>query len=232
MKLDLKYFQADEDDTFVVLELPFHLQQDSRYPNGKPICKFCGKSEGCLTLDLTTYSIERAKVVELAEGQDGNLYSGNFNTFGCIDCLRLGSFFYRHGTEAGELRENLFVKFDYDRQAYDPVDPQPSIDEIAKLELRKTPSFRTFQGDVWLVHCDDFMTYIGVWDFEDFKKNDPNGNVLNFFIQTAGKNAAYDWNVNSETGLHELFHGEYANACCYAFHCTKCGIHRVYLDNG
>jgi len=49
------------------------------------------------------------------------------------------------------------------------------------MELLRTPSYRTIQGDQWLFCCKSPMTFRGQWSRKDYSDNAPDGNALAFF---------------------------------------------------
>lgn len=127
-------------------------------------CSLCGQPGRCL--DLTHLAVGELPEEE-RRGQ-----------IGCLDCLRRGRFGFAHDTEVGYLtKEGLET---YDEPADEPrrvfvvagdgeavaedipliSPPQPQISEEAIAELRRTPSFSTWQDIPWAVHCDDFMAYL------------------------------------------------------------------------
>ena len=51
----------------------------------------------------------------------------------------------------------------------------PKLAESLLIELRQTHQFITWQQELWLTHCNDFMNYKGIWEPLDFYKNSKTG---------------------------------------------------------
>ena len=126
-------------------------------------CDLCGDTGACFSLDRSMNPPPGA-------------------SSGCFGCLKAGRFGFFHVTEVGYLdrdgltnyddeppepRRLLVVGPDGDAElrpgaaipAPQPVVPPPSAVE----ELRRTPDFPTWNEVPWLVHCSDFMVYMGTW---------------------------------------------------------------------
>lgn len=87
---------------------------------------------------------------------------------GCYFCLRGGRFQFWHDTEIGLLDEHGLTHF-YNHHQPPPADFPTS----ALAELRRTPQIVTWQQEVWLTCCNDFMAYIGTWGPKDFYAHAP-----------------------------------------------------------
>ena len=228
MLINLKYFQADQDELPIESELPFELK-GTEYSLQ---CKFCGTKNGCMPLTKNTFSRDGEKIVELNSYEKG---VGICTQYACLDCLRKRKYEYRHKTELGILRESGFTALDHHTGHYKMIEQPSQISQESIEELRITPPFRAWQGPCWLTHCNDFMTYLGIWRFDDFKKNSTDGNAFNYFVQITPKGTAPNYDLDPDTStdedFHEMLHGEFAEATCYAFRCVHCNSYKVILDN-
>src|SRR5437764_435457 len=89
---------------------------------------------------------------------------------GCFACLRAGRFEFWHDTEVGVLDEKGLTKvYNQNRP------PPPGLSPSALVELRRTPPIVTWQQELWLTHCDDFMAYQGTWQPRDFDAHAADG---------------------------------------------------------
>ena len=107
---------------------------------------------------------------------------------GCLACLKAGRFGFFHITEIGYLDEGGLTWYgdeepDVSARAFivdsnGTAAPVPTtIDSSARVtvkseavdELRRTPAFPTWNEVAWLVHCSDFMVYLGTWQPPDVR---------------------------------------------------------------
>jgi uncharacterized protein CbrC (UPF0167 family) len=176
---------------------------------GQHKCSICNKdNEHCFDLE---FSITNKFLHEEKEGK-----------IGCYECLRKGEFEFWHDTEFGLLDENGLTKV-YNHNSDNP----PNIKEDTLKELRRTPQIITYQQEVWLTHCNDFMVYNGTWEPLDFYKNSPNGEGRDLFMQMTDKEMGHLWDDSLQEGqtLLEEWHPTY-----YVFECRHCGKLRGYWD--
>jgi hypothetical protein len=126
-------------------------------------CSLCGQPGRCFALDHVISS-------EMSEQE-------RQGKVGCIDCLRRDRFGFVHDTDVGMITEDglltfgelddkpkrVFVVGDDGQTIADIVPlvspPQPHVPKEAIAELRRTPSFSSWQEISWPVHCNDFMAY-------------------------------------------------------------------------
>lgn len=176
---------------------------------GSHICSLCGQeSEMCFEID---YAITDKFSEDEKEGK-----------IGCIDCLRKGEFEFRHDTEFGMLDENGLTKV-YNHN----MDNPPPIENDKLIELRRTPQIVTWQQELWLTHCNDFMTYKGTWEPSDFNKNSNSGNGKKLFLEMTDSELNHLWDDSLEKGETEL---EEWYATYYVFECKHCGKLRGNWD--
>jgi uncharacterized protein CbrC (UPF0167 family) len=98
--------------------------------------------------------------------------------------------------------------------------PPPGFPDEPLVELRRTPQIITWQQELWLTHCNDFMAYIGTWEPNDFYTNDPGGDGRALFLQMTNKDCQHLWDDSLRLGAERL---ESWYATFYAFRCLHCG---------
>lgn len=166
------------------------------------ICSICGKTDHCFELDYTITDIF-----------DDNEKEGKQ---GCYSCLKAGLFEFWHDTEYGVLDENGLSKV-YKHNIENP----PKIDIEKLVELRRTPQIITWQQELWLTHCNDFMIYKGTWKPIDFYKNSMDGDGRKLFFQMTDEDLNHLWDDSlpeNETTLKEWYPTYYVFECS---HCNK-----------
>ena len=160
------------------------------------LCKVPVKCALCGRNDVC-FELEFVDCPELDENQrEGKV--------GCVECLKEGRFGFLHGTDVG-------------------------IDDFSTevlAEFRRTPEIVTWQQEVWLTHCNDFMSYQGTWGPEDFYKNASSGNGRAVFMKMTDEyqNLWDDSLPEGETKLKQ-WHATY-----YVFKCLHCGKLKGYWD--
>jgi uncharacterized protein CbrC (UPF0167 family) len=164
------------------------------------VCSLCGETGQCFELD---YAI----CPELGEEKEGK--------FGCFACLRAGRFEFWHDTDIGLLDENGLTR------VYSHNQPAPpGFPDTALVALRRTPQFVTWQQELWLTHCNDFMVYQGTWKPQDFYRNAPDGDGRALFLKMTDHYPNL-WDdsllLKGETQLSS-WHATY-----YVFRCRHCG---------
>lgn len=142
---------------------------------------------------------------------------------GCLDCLRQGRFYFWHDTEIGLLTP--------DKGLVSETRSQKKLAREFKrvnfAALLKTPQFVTWQGERWLVHCDDFMIYLGEWEPVDFGKNAPDGDGRKLFMQMVEKELGDLWDRTIPQGATEPAAWHFQ---IHAFRCAHCGTLRGHWD--
>lgn len=211
-KLTLDYFDAPWSET--------------GFEEGPERCAFCGQE-----------SRQVRPLGELANplpAGDPRFAAGNF---GCFDCLRAGAFEIGHDVEDGRLAPDRIVPrselrpsvvdneaLEHRRRREANEAMLARISGSARRELSRTPPFNAWQGAVWLIHCDDFMRFIGVWAHDDFVDHSPDGDAAAFFYAISDGVVEYEeqWGPDAS---------EYADCSFYAFACRHCGAYRGYVDS-
>jgi uncharacterized protein CbrC (UPF0167 family) len=171
-------------------------------------CTLCGTVQQCFQLDC-------ALCPELSEEQKPT-------ALGCLSCLQKGRFEFWHDTEIGLLIENGLTHVYNHHQP-----PHPGFPEDSLLELRRTPRIITWQQELWLTHCTDFMTYLGTWQPGDFYSHAPDGDGRNLFLQMTDPEMAELWDASLPKPQTRLasWHATY-----YTFQCLHCGKLRGNWD--
>jgi uncharacterized protein CbrC (UPF0167 family) len=95
------------------------------------------------------------------------------------------------------------------------LEPPPDFPESAIIELRATPRISTWQQEFWLVHCKDFMAYIGTWEPKDFSRNSTEGDGRALFLEMTD-DLNHLWDSSLPPGANRL---ESWYATYYAFRC-------------
>lgn len=163
-------------------------------------CSLCGKDGPCFELDF-------AICPELGDKKEGKL--------GCYHCLIKGRFEFWHDTDIGMLDENGLAKVYNHNQPIPPDFPEESL-----VSLRRTPQIVTWQQELWLTHCNDFMVYQGTWEPKEFYRNAPDGDGRALFLRMTD-DYPHLWDDSLSKGETKLtsWHATY-----YVFKCKHCGI--------
>lgn len=171
-------------------------------------CSLCGKAGSCFRLLSASCPSLEANTKE--------------TSFGCFACLQKGRFEFWHDTEIGLLDENGL------RHEYKHNKPPPrDFTRSALLELRRTPRFVTWQQELWLTHCNDFMAYLGTWEPKDFYSNASDGDGRKLFHEMTDKEFHHLWDRSLQPDATRL---ERWHAVFYAFRCLHCGKLRGNWD--
>jgi hypothetical protein len=171
-------------------------------------CSLCGEVGACFQLDFAhcpAFTEEQKK-----------------SAFGCFSCLRAGHFEFWHDTEIGLLDEEVLTHvYNHNHP------PPPDFPSTALAELRRTPQIVTWQQELWLVHCNDFMAYLGTWEPEDFYANAVDGDGRALFLEMTDKEYERLWDdsLPAQTAQLRTWHATY-----YAFRCLHCGKLRGNWD--
>ena len=174
----------------------------------KSICSICGMEGRCFELD---YTITNEFSEDEKEGK-----------VGCFNCLRNGLFEFWHDTEFGMLDENGLTKV-YKHNMENP----PQVENEKLIELRRTPQFISWQQELWLTHCDDFMVYKGTWTPKDFHTNSEDGNGRKLFMEMTDADYNNLWDDSLDDGQTNL---EEWYPTYYVFKCLHCGKLRGNWD--
>lgn len=170
-------------------------------------CSLCGARGPC-------FSLEYAWSSELPELERAG-------KAGCATCLQAGRFEFWHDTEIGMLSETGLQHVYKHNQ-----EPPPDFSTLALVELRRTPQIVTWQQELWLTHCRDFMIYQGTWEPADFIANAGDGDGRRLFLQMTDEYPEL-WD---EATLEGEQHPASWHATYYVFRCGHCGVLRGNWD--
>lgn len=174
------------------------------------VCSLCGQIGVCFKLDC-------AICPELASDR-------REASVGCLSCLRQGRFEFWHDTEIGVLdAHGLRTEYKHNKPAPKGF-PPPRL-----VALRRTPQIVTWQQELWLVHCDDFMVYRGTWDPADFYANASDGDGRALFLRMTDSDLSHLWDESLREGASRL---DRWYATYYVFRCRHCGTMRGNWDCG
>ena len=166
---------------------------------GENECSLCGETGPCFELDFAICS-------DLGDERTGKL--------GCYECLRNGVFEFWHDTDIGVLDEAGLTK------VYKHNQPVPQgFPKAALVALKRTPQIVTWQQELWLSHCSDFMVFQGTWDPKDFYENAKDGDGKTLFLEMTDHYPNL-WDDSLPDGAIKLatWHATY-----YVFMCRHCG---------
>lgn len=172
------------------------------------LCSICGKTDFCFELDYTITNVFSD------DDKEGKI--------GCYSCLREGQFEFWHDTEYGMLDENGLQKV-YNHNQDNP----PTISSEILTEMRRTPRLLSWQQELWLTHCNDFMIYKGTWTPKDFYTNSTDGDGRGLFMSMTDKELNDLWDESLPEGQTKL---EEWYPTYYVFECSHCGQLRGNWD--
>ena len=189
---------------------------------GSRACFFCGQVGPGFDLGDTIGSSP------VGEDRDGKA--------GCLGCLRLDRFGFSHVTNAGFLGEEGWVVFEDEVETPGrvftvsavgeavasavPKPPRPVVSEESIAELRRTPTFLSWQDQGWQVHCNDFMAFLGIWGLDDFAGQAADGEGRALFLEMAS-----DYRQLWREGEPPHFDANFV-----IFECLHCGVRTATGD--
>ena len=155
------------------------------------ICSVCNE-ERHIKYNCSFYSREKPDYICpwcVANGKASEKYNGDFNDYCGIEGV-----------------------------SPDPNDPEPTIPKEMLLEIcNKTPSYLSWQQEVWLTHCNEPCAFIGYADSSIIK---PLINELKDDIENIG--------IPTEHITEGITKDSHLGA--YLFQCRNCGKHRLHID--
>lgn len=142
----------------------------------------------------------------------------------CYACLREGRAALTQDTELGMVRWRDAIqgithgrpglnKSGYELVARESDWVAARVPVAHLLELVRTPTYSTIQGEQWLFHCGQPMVYLGPWTPQDFQQRAPDGNGRAFF------NAIVAEGHGLPDGLWASTSGAWG---AYVFRCAMC----------
>ncbi len=140
----------------------------------------------------------------------------------CYDCLRAGHAAITKDTEYGmiswrETHDGVthgvpgLKTYEFELVPKDDDWVGAKIGKESMLELLRTPTFTTIQGECWLFCCKKPMVYLGSWSREEFTKRAPDGDGKRYFERIVPDAIEGLW----EDELHDI-------TGVYVFCCRKC----------
>jgi uncharacterized protein CbrC (UPF0167 family) len=158
-------------------------------------CPNCGTANG---LDADDREDGRCRscraLVPFPEVEEENLLV-------CHACLRAGHAALKKDTTLGMISWE---------QALDTDAARPSREAV--LELLRTPTYVTIQGEQWELCCERPMVYLGQWTQDEFNAAAPDGDGQTLFDEIVEEPEDGLW----EDDLHD-------SAGIYVFRCAACG---------
>jgi uncharacterized protein CbrC (UPF0167 family) len=155
----------------------------------------------------------------------------------CYPCLRSGRAALTKDTEFGMVTWSDAVQgrthgvpgLTRTQPGFSLADPHPdgwvavNIPPLVLLELVRTPTYRTYQGEEWLFCCATTMLYGGSWTKSDFAHHapaDPEAVLIEVFEGAQ----PWMWNQVPDDPQHDTGWG------FYAFRCELCNRIRGHFD--
>ena len=102
------------------------------------------------------------------------------------------------------------------RRYYRPFKLKKQNEKVTELSF--CPPVPWIQNNDWPVCCDDYMTYIGEWEREDFIKNSTTGDGLSLL-----KELLIDELKNNVESYEALWADVGYETAAFVFKCSKCG---------
>ena len=157
------------------------------------VCSVCNQTRQ-LKYDSSFYSMEEPEYICpwcIADGSAANKYDGEFN-----DAIGIE-------TPFGYETDNEVKR---------------SFDSKILAVVQRTPSYVSWQQEVWLSHCNEPCAFIGYADTETIQ---PILTELEADIENAG--------YGREVVLQHL--SKEGSLVGYLFRCLHCGAHRLHVDS-
>ncbi len=116
----------------------------------------------------------------------------------CYECWRAGKAAFTMDTELGMVTWEHAIQGvthgmpNINNSDFEIIPPPPEhleewtvarVSSEMLLDLVRTPSYVTWQGQHWFFHCKQPMVYIGPWEQADFDRHAPGGDGRALFLQ-------------------------------------------------
>jgi|SRR5690606_5473067 len=161
------------------------------FENDEDICSICNEERN-IRYTGSFYSIDEPDYICpwcIADGSAAKMYDGEFNDYCGIEGV-----------------------------SPSPKDPKPKISKELLLEItKKTPSYKSWQQERWMTHCNEPCAFIGYADtetieplLEELKDDIENNRYGADFIKS---------NLSKDGSL-----------VGYLFQCLHCNQHRLHVD--
>jgi uncharacterized protein CbrC (UPF0167 family) len=151
-------------------------------------------------------------------------------TYCCVECLRGGQAAITKDSELGMFTWEQAVSGvshgvpgllhpDFEMVAYDGGWTGARVAAPLIVELLRTPTYSTIQGERWLFCCKQPMIYLGAWSRLQFTEEAPDGDGKALLEAMLNKSVPGLW----EDSLHDT-------TGIYVFKCGACGRKRAHWD--
>lgn len=188
-------------------------------------CGSCGEDNGLDAADRCDKSCHRCgREVVFPPFPDEQLTC-------CYACLRSGKAAMTKDTELGmisfdQVREGLTNGIPGLQSTEFEIVPSEEagwnrarLPREVMLELLRTPTYRTIQGDRWRICCRAPMIFVGSWSRAEFTARAPDGDGQKYFTEIVQDVVPGLW----EDQLHDVTR-------VYVFRCASCQRHRAHWD--
>ena len=143
----------------------------------------------------------------------------------------------QHETELGYVENNLICEYDIETFESSPIELPPDFRIESLDELSRTPHIESHQGQGFLIHCTDFMCYVGRWEPGDFESLDPLSGRDAYIQMADGDPQLWDETLRERADRGPDWAGytdsKWAyGSWCYVFECLHCGQRRCTWDCG
>ena len=173
---------------------------------------------------------EVAPATEVESGSDDGT-----GKYCCLPCLSKGKTLLSHETELGFLEDGVVSQFDIEKLDFAPIELPSKFLAESLHELARNPSFKSHQGQGYLIHCDDFMRYIGRWEPENFERLGEESGRDAYIKMADGDPQLWDETEQEKARREDSWAG-YVNSnwaygsWCYVFECIHCAQRRCTWD--
>jgi uncharacterized protein CbrC (UPF0167 family) len=205
---------------------------------GLTTCSLCGKQQhsfemgiGCrIIIKCSTCGTENG--LDAADRENGTCHKCDSNVpfpnFDdeqikvCYDCLRAGKAAITKGTELGMISWEHAIEGmthglpglnhpDFEMVSGESDWIRARLPQDVMLEMLRTPTYSSIQGEEWQFCCKQPMVFIGEWSREEFSRRAQDGDGQRFFEQIVQSPVPGLW----EDRLHDI-------TGVYVFRCPLC----------
>lgn len=142
----------------------------------------------------------------------------------CEECLSINRVRFTHSTEIGYVERKGLIDF----YTLDSINLPKGFKNEYINELQRTPNYPSLQEENWLTCCNDFMSYLGIWNPKDFRSHSLNGGKL--YDSMTDKSLENLWKLSVEELGKDFQKWAITYARYYAFECVHCLNKRGYWD--
>ncbi len=149
---------------------------------------------------------------------------------GCYACLRSGRFALPKDTELGLISWEQTIEGithgapnlahpDFEMVPREGGWTGARLPQTVMLELLRTPTYETWQGERWLFCCARPMVFVGEWNRQDFAQHAPDGDGRRLYDQVVEDAAEGFWEQMQDV-----------RSGVYVFRCGACSRLRAHWD--